>query len=127
MPRMKLLSGLPLNQIRHAPGGPQSGAVTQYLRPCFQSASQLLQLGRQQPGLATRPACLTQGTGTLFTPRLIPPTYRLSVNLQPSGYLALIQTSVEKPGGLESPPLQFIKIAFNAFWIAHAQRLEAIS
>src|SRR5512143_2906191 len=123
MPRMKLLSGLPLDQIRHAPGRPQPGTVTQYLGAFFQSATQVFQLGRQQPRLATGPACLKQRAGAFFAPCLVPSTYRLPMNLQPSGDLALTQPPLEKSGGLESPPFQIIKVAFNAFWVTHAQRL----
>ena len=126
MPGMKLFSSLPLNQIRYPPGGPQPSTVTQHLGTFFQSTTQLFQLGRHQPRLATGSACLMQRADSLFAPCLVPPTYRLPVNLQPSGYLALTQSSVEKLGGLESPPFQFIKIAFNAFWIAHAQRLARV-
>jgi hypothetical protein len=34
-----------------------------------------------------------------------------------------VAASVKKPGGFEPPPFQLIKIAFDAFWITHAQRL----
>lgn len=123
MPGMKLLSGLALDQIGHTPGGPQPGAVAQHLRAFFQPAPQLFQLGRQQSWLATSPTGLTQRTATCFAPGLVPSTYRLPVNLKPARYLALAQAPVEKPSGLESPSFQFIEIAFNASWIAHAQRL----
>jgi hypothetical protein len=123
MPGMKLLSGLALDQIGHTPGGPQSGAVAQHLRTFFQPAPQLFQLGRQQSRLTTSPTDLTQRTAASFAPGSVPSTYRLPVNLKPSGYLALAQALVEEPGGLEPPPFQFSEIAFNAFWIAHAQRL----
>ena len=126
MPGMKPLSGLPLNQIGHAPGRPQPGAVAQYLWAFFQAATQLVQLGGQQPRLATGSACLTQRAGAFFAPGLVPATDRLAMNSQPSGDLALTQAPVEKFGGLESPPFQIVKIAFNAFWVAHAQRLSQL-
>lgn len=123
MPGMKLLSGLTLDQIGHAPGRPQPGPVAQHLGAFFQPASQLLQLGRQQPRLATGPAGLTQRTGAGIAPGLVPSTDRLPMNPQLPGDLALTQTPLEKSGSLESPPFQIIKVAFNAFRIAHAHRL----
>jgi len=45
------------------------------------------------------------------------------MNPQPSGDLALTQTPLEKSGSLKSPPFQIIKVAFNAFWVTHAQKL----
>ncbi len=123
MPGMKLLSGLTLDQIRHAPSRPQPGTVAQHLGTFFQPAPQLLQLGRQQPRPATSPAGLTQRTGACFAPGLVPPTDRLPMNPQLPGYLALTQTPLEKPGRLESPPFQVIKVAFNAFWVTHAPKL----
>ena len=123
MPGMKLLSSLPLNQIRHAPGRPQPGTVTQHLGAFFQSATQLFQLGRQQPRLATRPTSLKQCPGSLFFPSLVPQTDRLPMNLQLSGYLALTQAPIKESSGLKSSSFQSIKITLNAFWVTHAQRL----
>jgi hypothetical protein len=123
MSGVKLLSSLPLNQIRHAPGRPQPGTVTQHLGAFFQSATQLLQLGRQQSRLATGPTGFKQCAGSLFFPSLMPPTDRLPVNLQLSGYLALTQTPIKESSGLKPSPFQSIKITLNAFWITHAQRL----
>lgn len=123
MPGMKLLSGLTLDQIGHTPDGPDPGAVAQHLGAFFQSAPQLFQLGRQQPRLATGPAGLTQRTGAGFAPSLVPSTYRLPMNPQLSGDLALTQAPLEKSGSLEAPPFQIFKVAFNAFWITHAQKL----
>jgi hypothetical protein len=120
---MKLLSSLPLNQIGYAPGCPQPGTVTQHLGAFFQSATQLFQLGRQQPRLATGSTRLKQCLGSLFSPCLVPSTDRLPMNLQLSGYLALTQASIKKSGGLKSSPFQSIKITLNAFWVTHAQRL----
>src|SRR5690349_10790523 len=109
MPWMKLLPGLPLDQISYAPGRPQPGAVAQHLGAFFQPAPQLFQLGRQQPRLATRPAGLMQRTGSCFAPGLVPSTYRLPMNPQLSGDLGLTQAPLEKSGSLESPPFQIIK------------------
>jgi len=33
-----------------------------------------------------------------------------------------MDASSKKPGGFESPPFQFIKIAFDAFGVTHARR-----
>ncbi len=123
MPGMKLLSGLPLDQIGHAPGRPQPGAIAQHLGAFLQSAPQLFQLGGQQPRLATGPTRLMQRTGSCFAPGLVPSTDRLPMNPQLSGDLALTQTPLEKSGSLEPPPFQIIKVAFNAFWVTHAQKL----
>ena len=123
MPGVKLLSSSPLNQIGYAPGRPQPGTVTQHLGAFFQSATQLFQLGRQQPRLASGSTRLKQCLGSLFSPSLMPPTDRLSMNLQLSGDLALTKATVKESGGLKSSPFQSIKITLNAFWVTHAQKL----
>jgi hypothetical protein len=120
---MKPLSGLPLDQIGHAPGRPQPRAVTQHLGTFFQSSAQFLQLPRQQPGFATGSGGLKERLGSLFPPRLVPPADRLAVDAQFAGHLALTEATIKESSGLESPPFQFIEIAFNAFWVAHAQRV----
>jgi hypothetical protein len=53
----------------------------------------------------------------------MPPADRLAVHPQAPGYLALMDASIKEPSGFESPPFQFIKIAFDAFRITHARRL----
>ena len=123
MSRMKLMSGLPLDQIGYPPGGPQRSAISQRLGTLLQAFAQFLQLDRLQAGLAARSCSLAQRLGSLLLPGLMPATDRLAVNAQSPGDLALMETSIKKPGGLESPPFQFIKIAFDAFWVTHAQRL----
>ena len=123
MAGMKLLPRLSLNQIGHAPGRPQAGAIAQHLRTLFQSAAQLLQLGGLQPRFATGPASLEERLGSLFSPRLMPPADRLAVNPKFPGHLPLTEATVKKFCGLESPPFQAVEIAFYAFRIAHVQRL----
>ena len=123
MSGMKLLPGLSLDQIGHAPSGPQGCAVAQRLRTRFQALSQFLQLGRLQAGFAAGPDRLAQRLGPLLSPGLVPTADRLPVNAQSPGYLPLTEASVKKPGGFEPPSFQFIKITFNAFGIAHARRL----
>lgn len=86
--------------------------------------AQLLQLRGLQPRFATGPACLKERLGPLFSPRLVPPADRLAVNPKLAGHLSLTEATVEKSGGLESPPFQAIEIAFYTFWIAHDQKLS---
>ena len=126
MAGMKLLPRLSLNQIGHAPGRPQAGAIAQHLRTLFQSAAQLLQLRGLQPRFTTGPASLKERLSALLAPRLVPPTYRLAVNPKFPGHLPLTEATVKKFGGLESPPFQAVEIAFYAFRIAHAQRLTRV-
>ena len=120
---MKLLPRLPFDQVGHAPGRPQASAIAQHLGTFFQSPAQLLQLRGQQPRSAARPASLKQRLGSLSSPGLVPATDRLAVDPQFAGHFALTEPTVKESGGLESPPFQVIEIAFNAFWVAHAQRL----
>lgn len=117
------MSGLPLDQIGHPPTRPQCCPIAQHLWAFFEATGQLLQLVGQQPGLPTGAAGFKQRPGSLDSPRLMPPADRLSVHPQFPGHLALAKTLVEESRCLESPSLQTVKIAFNAFWVAHAQRL----
>jgi hypothetical protein len=124
MSGMKLLTGLSLDQVSHPPGRPQASAIAQHLRTLFQSMAQLLQLRGLQPRFPTSSASLKERLGSLFSPRLVPPTDRLAMNPKLPGHLSLTKATVKKSGGLESPPFQAIEIAFYTFWIAHDQRLS---
>src|SRR5215467_8974063 len=103
MPGMILLPRLSLDQVSHAPSCPQAGAIAQHFGPLFQPAAQLLQLGGLQPRFTASSSRLKERLGSLFPPRLVPPTDRLAVNAELPGHLALIQASVKEPSGLESP------------------------
>ena len=127
MPRMKLLAGLSLDQVSHTPGCPQPRAITQHLWAFFESAAQLFELRRQQPGFATCSSGFEQRFGALLPPGLVPPTHRLTVNSQFPRHFALAKATVKESGGLEPTPFQSSKIAFYAFGIAHAQKLACVS
>ena len=123
MPRVKLLSGLSLDQVSHTPGCPQPCAITQHLGAFFESATQLFELRRQQPRFATCSTGFEERLGALFAPGLVPPTHRLAVNSQFPGHFALAEATVKESSGVESTPFQTSEIAFYAFGIAHAQKL----
>jgi hypothetical protein len=120
---MKLMPGLSLDQIGHAPTRPQRSAIAQRLGTVSQAFTQFIQLAWLQAGFTARSRGPAQRLGSLLFPGLMPAAHRLSVHSQSSGDLALMETSIKKPGGFESPPFQFIKIAFDAFWVTHARRL----
>lgn len=123
MSGMKFLPRLTLNEIGHAPGGPEGGPVTQRFGPGFQALAQLRQLNRLQTGFTARPPRLHQGFGSLLLPGLMPPADRLAVHPQPPGHFPLMEALIKKPGGFKSSPFELFKITFNAFGIAHAQIL----
>jgi hypothetical protein len=118
---MKLLTCLPLNEIGHPPGSPQAGTVTQGLRPLLETTAQLLQLVGLQPGFTTRAAGFLESLSALSFPGLMPPADRLSMNLELAGHLSLAKALVKEFSGFKSPLFELLKIAFNAFGIAHAQ------
>ena len=120
---MKLLPGLPLDQIGHAPGRPQRSTIAQHLRTCFQAFTEFFQLDRLQAGSAARSCSLAERLGALRLPRLMPAADRLAVNAQSPSDLSLMESSIKKPGGFEPSLFQFIKIALDAFWITHARKL----
>lgn len=120
---MKLLPSLSLDQIGHPPGGPQRSAIAQRLGTGFQAFTQFRQLHRLQTGFAARSRGFAECLGSLLFPGLMPPADRLAVNAQSPGDLTLVDTSIKEPGSFESSPFQFIKIAFDTFWISHARRL----
>jgi hypothetical protein len=124
MPGMKLLPSLSLDQIGHAPGRPQRGAIAQHFGTFFQALAQFLQLGWLQAGFAPGSGGFGQRLGSLLPPRLMPPTDRLPVNAQSSGHLALTEPSIEQSGRLEPSPFELFKITFDAFWISHEPRLS---
>lgn len=123
MPRMKFVSSLLLNQIGHALGGPQTGAIPQRFGAFFQSTGKPIQVHGPQARLAASSARLPERLGSLLAPGLVPAADRLTVNAQSSRYLALTQATVKEFSRPESPSLQLFKIPFHAFRIAHVQRL----
>lgn len=120
---MKLLPGLPLDQIGHAPGRPERSTVAQHLGTCFQAFTEFFQLDRLQPGSAARARSLAKRLGALRFPRLMPAADRLAVNPQSPSNFALMESAIKQPGGFEPSLFQFLKIALDAFWITHARRL----
>jgi len=129
MTRMKLIPRLPLNEIGHSPGGPQSGAIAQGFRTLLETAADSFQLSRLQARLSASAARFLKRPLAVGFPSLVPSTDRLPMHVELAGHLGLAQALVKETGGLKSPLLQLVKIAFNAFWVAHAQRLarESIS
>jgi len=123
VPGMKLLPSLSLDQIGHAPGRPERSAISQRFGTFLQALTEFFQLGGLQPGSAAHPCGFAQRLGSLLFPGLVPAADRLAMHIQAPGHLALMDASIKKPGGFESSPFQFIKIALDAFWITHAQRL----
>src|SRR5438105_13045463 len=121
--RMKLLPGLPLDQIGHAPGRPERSAIAQRLGTFLQAFTEFFQLDRLQAGFATRSCGFAQRFGALLFPCMMPAANRLAVNAQSPGYFSLMDASIKKPSGFEPSLFQFIKIALDAFWIAHARKL----
>ena len=122
MTRMKLLPGLPLDQIGHPPGSPQSGAITQGFRTLLQTPPQLLQLRRLQSRLAASAARFLERPGSVGFPGLLPPADRLPMHVELPGHLGLAQALVEEFSRFKSPLFQLVKIAFNAFGVTHAQK-----
>lgn len=120
---MKLLSSLSLDQIGHAPGRPERSAISQRLGTLFQSFTEFLQLDWLQAGSSARSRRLAQRLGALLLPSLMPAADRLAVNAQSPGHFPLMDASIEKPGGLQSPAFQSVKVTLDAFWIAHARIL----
>ena len=120
---MKLVPTLSLDQIGHAPGGPQRSAIAQRLGTLFQTFTESLQLDRLQAGFTARSCGLAERLGALLFPRLMPAADRLAVNAQSPSHFSLTESSIKKPGGFEPSFFQFIKIALDAFWITHARKL----
>src|ERR1051326_5428493 len=122
MSGMKLLSRLSLDQIGHAPSGPERSPVAQRFGTFFQTLAQLVQLSRLQTGLATGACGLGERPGALLLPGWMPAADRLAMTAQSSGHFSLMNAPVKQLGGFESSPFQLIKIALDAFWIAHAEK-----
>jgi hypothetical protein len=120
---MKLLPRLSLDQIGHPPSGPERSTIAQRYGPGFQAFAELFQLHRLQARFTAHLCSLAERLGSLPLPSLVPAADRLAVNAQSPGDLSLMDAPIKKPGGFEPSPFQFIKIAFDAFWISHAQKL----
>ncbi len=121
--RMILLPSLSVHQIGHTLGRPQRSVVAQGFRTFLQDLAQFLQLDRLQTRFTASACRFAQRLGSVLFSSLMPPADRLAMHAQSSGDLALMEPSVKELGGLESRLFQFIKIAFNAFWISHARSL----
>jgi len=117
------MSSLSLDQIGHAPSGPERSPVAQSLRTFFQAFFELLQLERLEAWLAPSACGFAKGLVALSFPSLMPATDRLAVHSQLPGHFALLDAFVKQLGGFDPPPFQFVEIAFNAFGITHARSL----
>src|ERR1051326_9441735 len=99
MSGMKLLSRLSLDQIGHAPSGPERSPVAQRFGTFFQTLAQLVHLSRLQTGLATGACGLGERLGALLFPGLMPAADRLAMNAQSSGHFSLMNAPVKQLGG----------------------------
>jgi hypothetical protein len=121
MSGMILFSCLSLDQVRHPPGGPQPGAISQGFGTCFEAPAQLFQLCGKQARLAASPTGPFKRLGAIALPSLVPSAGRLAMDVEFAGHLGLAQALVEELGGFEPPLFQLFKIALDAFRITHAQ------
>jgi hypothetical protein len=119
-------SGLAFDHGGHALGRPEKCAKAVSFGTFFEGTFQLEQVLIAQAGLAPRPSGLPQSLGAVGLPGFEPAAGRLPVDAHLAGDLGLAQSSVKEPDGFETPSFQLCQlfcIAFNAFWITHAQRI----
>jgi hypothetical protein len=119
-------SGLAFDHGGHAPGGPKKGAKAVAFGTFFECAFQLEQALVAQAGLAPGPSGLAERLGAVGLPGFEPAVGRLPVDAHLPGDFGLAQSSVKELDGFETPSFQLGQlfcIAFNAFWITHAQRI----
>jgi hypothetical protein len=119
-------SGLAFDHGGHALGRPEKSAKAVSFGTFFEGAFQLEQVFLAQAGLAPGPSGLPESLGTVGLPGFEPAAGRLPVDAHLPGDLGLAQSAVKELDGLETPSFQLrqlVGIAFNAFWITHAQSI----
>jgi hypothetical protein len=111
---------------RHTLGRPKKRAKAVGFGSFFESQFQLLEILGGQAGFAPGSSGLLEALGAVGLPNFEPAACRLPMDADFAGDLGLAQATVKEFDGLETPSCQLCQlfcIAFNAFWITHAQSI----
>ena len=115
-----------LDQVRHAPGGPQTSFVSQRFRAALQSPHDAFQLSRAQARLATdAPGALERPPSTaleLFGPA----AHRLPVHAHAPSHLGLRHSLAQQTCAQQTPPFQILElfgISPYSSWVSHTPNI----
>lgn len=120
MARMIVHPTFPLDEIGHAPRGPQARVVPERLRPPLEAPFDAPQIGRRQPWLAPCAARLLQGRPPTALQLLRPSAHRLAMHPDLSSHFRLAQPPGQQPRRLHSSRFQCLEIPSHSGWIPHA-------
>src|SRR5207245_11815365 len=93
-----------LDQVCHAPSGPQGGFVSERHRPASESLLDAPQVSGVQARLASRASRLPQRPSSALFQLLHPAAHRLAMHPNPPGHLRL-GNALPHPPSPEEPPL----------------------
>ena len=108
------------DQVRHSPGGPQTGFVAQCFGAALQSAFDASQVCGTQAWLAPSAPGLLQGLLSARGQLLGPATHRLPMHTHLPGHFRLRNALPQQPCGEPAPLFQFLEVPPNTFWVSHA-------
>ena len=109
-----------LDQVRHTPGAPQIGLVSQGLWTTLQTVLDPPQVGGLQARLAPGASGFLQRPSSALGKLLGPATHRLAMHSDPPGHLGLGNSLLQQPGGEEAPLFQLFEVPVYSFWVSHA-------
>jgi hypothetical protein len=112
-----------LDQVRHTPGGPQIGLISQRLWTPLQALLDPPQLGCLQARLAPGASGFLQSPSSALGQLLGPATRRLPMHADAPGHFRLRDSLPQQSSGEKAPLFQLLKVSVYAFWISHALRI----
>ncbi len=123
MPRMIGHPTLALDEVRHAPSGPQARVIPQGFRPPLQAALNPVQISLAHARLTTRPPGLRQPGPPARGHLLRPTIHRLPVHAHAAGDFGFAQAALQQPRRAQAPALQGIKVSSHAGGVSHASSI----
>src|ERR1700676_3785872 len=109
-----------LDQVRHAPRGPQIGSIPQRLWPALQPVLDAPQIGSLQARLASGASGFLQRPSSAFGKLLGPAAHRLPMHSDPPGHFRLRDSLLQQLGCEEAALFQFFEVSLYSFLVSHA-------
>ena len=112
---------LALDEIGHAPGGPEAGAISQSVRASLQALHDALPVRVAELARPARPRRALQGFRATLLQLPRPAVHRLAMHPDPPRHLGLRQALLEQTRRLQASPLELHSIPFHSGWMSHAE------
>ncbi len=109
----------PFDEIRHTPGGPQTGLVSQGLGAAFQSAFDPPHVFGAQARLASGASGALEAGGSRCRHLVRPPVHGLAMHTHATGDLRFAESLHQQASRSQPAAFQSEEIATHSSWVSH--------